>query len=540
VYISHAEMLEITGATSAKRGTCMKRPKFILPSLMVLSAFAFVTATASAQESCASLKALKITGVTISEAKAYAPPHTLGIPIPGSPFAKPHTLRVMGPLCRVVAYATPTEDSHIGFEVWMPAASAWNHKFEAVGNGGFIGAIDYDEMNAGFKLRFAVAATDTGHKGMDESWALGHPEKLIDWSYRAVHEMTVASKQIVKAYYGTPAKLAYWDGCSTGGKQGLTEAQKYPDDFDGIVAGAPANYITRLQAGSEYMSWVALKDGTSGPEYIPPSKYAAIHQAALGACDALDGVKDGVIEDPTRCHFNPKTIQCQGEGGDGCLTAPQVQTAQEIYAGAKFSDGKQIYPGLEPGSELGWRYMAGGPEPTSIGTGFFKYMVFDNPNWDFRSFNVDRDTRYADKKLGSIVNAIDPNLAAFEAHGGKLVMYHGWADQLIAPENSVNYYKSVVAKMGGLKKTQQFARLFMVPGMMHCQGGAGPSTFDALTAVEKWREDGVAPMKIIASKNVKGKVVETRPLCPYPTVAIYKGSGDTNDAANFACGNPKW
>jgi feruloyl esterase len=518
----------------------MKRTGFVLRASLITAALALLATAAAAQQSCERLKSLKIANVTIADVSSYSSSNPLVIPIPASPFAAAGNLRISMPLCRVTAYATPAEDSHITFEVWMPKASSWNAKFEAVGNGGFIGQIDYHEMKAGLTRDFAVAATDTGHTGADESWALGHPAKLVDWSYRAVHVMTVASKQIVKAYYGKPAKLAYWDGCSTGGKQGLTEAQKYPDDFDGIVAGAPANYITRLQAGSEYMSWVSLKDGTSAPEYIPPSKYPALHQAALDACDAKDGVKDGVIEDPLLCHFNPKTIECQGEGNNGCLTAPQVQTAQEIYAGAKFADGKQIYPGLEPGSELAWNYMAGGPEPTSIGTGFFKYMVFDNPNWDFRTFNADRDTRYADKKLGAIVNAIDPNLTAFDAHGGKLVMYHGWADQLIAPQNSVNYYKSVVAKMGGLKKTQQFARLFMVPGMMHCQGGAGPSTFDALTAVEKWREDGVAPMKIIASKNVKGKVVETRPLCPYPTVAIYKGSGDTNDAANFACGNPKW
>lgn len=518
----------------------MRRGTFLWGWSIVLACLAATAFTASAQESCQKLKSLKIANVTITEAQSYSPATPLVIPIPASPFAAAGRLTVLGPICRVRGYSAPTDDSHISFEVWMPISSRWNGKFEAVGNGGFIGQINYNEMNAGLKRNFAVAATDTGHTGADESWALGHPQKLIDWSYRAVHETTIASKQIVKAYYGTAAKYAYWDGCSTGGKQGLTEAQKYPEDFDGIVAGAAANYITRLQAGSEYMSWVALKDGTSGPEYIPPSKYPAIHQAALDACDALDGVKDGVIEDPTRCHFNPKVMECKGEGGNGCLTTAQVKTAQEIYAGAKFDNGKQVYPGLEPGSELGWQYMAGGPEPTSIGTGFFKYMVFNNPNWDFRTFNVDRDTRYADKELGAIVNAIDPNLSDFEAHGGKLVMYHGWADQLIAPENSVNYYRSVVAKMGGLKKTQQFARLFMVPGMMHCQGGAGPSTFDALTAVEKWREQGTAPMKIVASKVVKGKVVETRPLCPYPTVAIYKGSGDTNDAATFVCGMAKW
>lgn len=518
----------------------MKRAKLIAGASVLLAACLVAASGAWAQQSCESLKSLKITNVTIVAAEAYGPQHVLVVHIPSSPFAENHDMRISTPVCRVTAFATPTADSHIEIELWLPESAQWNGKFEAVGNGGFIGAVNYQELAAGFARGYSVAATDTGHEGADESWALGHPQKLIDWSYRAVHIMTVTSKQFVKAYYGRPAKLAYWDGCSTGGKQGLTEAQKYPEDFDGILAGAPANYITRLQAGSEYMSWVALKDGTSGPEYIPPSKYRVIHEAALAACDAMDGVKDGVIEDPPRCHFNPKTIECKGEGGSGCLTVPQVKTAQEIYAGAKFANGKQVYPGLEPGSELAWNYMAGGPEPTSIGTGFFKYMVFDNPNWDFRTFNADRDTRYADKKLGSIVNAIDPNLSAFEAHGGKLVMYHGWADQLIAPENSVNYYKSVVAAMGGATKTADFARLFMVPGMMHCQGGAGPSTFDGLAAVEKWREEGTPPAKIIASKSEKGKVVETRPLCPYPQAAIYKGSGDTNDAANFVCGIPKW
>jgi feruloyl esterase len=518
----------------------MKRSRFLLRPSILLAGIALFAVAASAQQICEKLKSLKIANVTITEANTYSPPNNLVIPIPASPFAAAGNLTISMPLCRVIAYATPAQDSHIGFEVWLPESSTWNGKFEAVGNGGFIGQLNYNEMNAGLKRKYAVAATDTGHTAVDESWALGHPAKLVDWSYRAVHVMTLASKQIVKAYYGKSARLAYWDGCSTGGKQGLTEAQKYPNDYDGIVAGAPANYITRLQAGSEYMSWVSLKDGTSAPEYIPPSKYPVLHQAALDACDAMDGVTDGVIEDPMRCHFNPKTVECKGADEPSCLTAPQVKTAREIYAGAKFADGSLIYPGLEPGSELAWNYMAGGPEPTSIGTGFFQYMAFDNPKWDFRTFNADRDTRYADKKLGSIVNAIDPNLSAFESHGGKLVMYHGWADQLIAPGNSVNYYDSVVAKMGGLKKTQQFARLFMVPGMMHCQGGAGPSTFDALTAVEKWREEGVAPMKIIASKIVKGKVVETRPLCPYPTVAIYKGTGSTNEAENFVCGNPKW
>lgn len=517
----------------------MKRVKFVWLAVLLVG-FALMAATASAQESCESLKSLKISGVTIASAETYGPQHVLAIPISASPFATARTLRVSTPICRVVAYATPTSDSHIGFEVWLPGIASWNKKFEGVGNGGFIGSIDYDEMEAGFDRGYAIAGTDTGHKGADESWALGHPQQLVDWAYRSAHLMTVASKQIVKAYYGTPAKLAYWNGCSTGGKQGLTEAQKYPDDYDAIVAGAPANYITHMQAATEYAAWYALKDGLNAPQYIPSSKLPMIHQAVLNACDALDSVKDGVIEDPMLCRFHPKSIECHGEDGPGCLTAAQVKTAQIVYDGANFSDGKQIFPGLERGTELDWKYMIGGPTPGPIADGFFHYMVFDNPNWDFRTFNVDRDTRYADKKVGAIVNAIDPNLKAFEAHGGKLLMYHGWADQFISPQNSINYYNSVAAKMGGAKKTQQFARLFMVPGMQHCRGGVGPTNFDPLSAVEKWREEGIAPAKMIASKSANGKVVETRPLCPYPQAAIYKGGGDTNNAANFVCGNPKW
>jgi feruloyl esterase len=279
----------------------------------------------------------------------------------------------------------------------------------------------------------------------------------------------------------------------------------------------------------------------NAPTHIPAGKFSVLHQAALDACDALDGVKDGVIEDPTRCHFHPKSIECNGPDGPDCLTSYQVKTAELVYAGAKYSDGKQIFPGLEPGSELGWTAMVAGPDPTSIGTGFLKYMVYGDANWDFRTFDVDRATRVADKKIGSVVNAIDPNLKAFEAHGGKLIMYHGWSDPLIAPMNSVNYYNSVVAAIGkGLEGTQNFYRLFMVPGMGHCQGGPGPNSMDGLTSLEQWREQGKPPDKIIASHQTKGVTDATRPLCPHPQVAIYKGSGDTNDAANFTCGTANW
>lgn len=513
----------------------------LAPSLFVLLLIAFAPRRAAAQQSCDSLTSLKIPNATITSATAVDPPPDLVIPIPASPIAPASNLTISTPFCRVVAFSAPTSDSHIAFEVWLPVTARWNGKFEAIGNGGFIGQIGYGALAAALNRGYAAAGTDTGHaSGNDESWALDHPEKLVDWSYRAVHEMTVDSKLIIQSFYGKPAKLAYWNGCSTGGKQGLTEAQRYPTDFDGIVAGAPANYITHLQAGGVYTSWVRLKDGENAPGFIPPAKFPVLHKAVLDACDAKDGVIDGVIEDPRRCHFDPKTIQCSGADSPDCLTAAQVKTAQLIYAGAKYNDGKQIFPGYEPGSEIAWALPTAGPVTNSIGVGFFKYMVFGDPNWDFRTFDVDRDTRTADQKLGSVVNAIDPNLKAFADHGGKIIMYHGWADQGIQPENSINYYESVVSAMGGQQKTQQFLRLFMAPGMQHCQGGAGPNVFDALTALEQWRENKTAPERIIATHSTSNAIDNTRPLCPYPQAAIYKGSGNTTDAANFVCGNPNW
>jgi feruloyl esterase len=507
--------------------------------VICLGLLASAPARLAAQQTCESLTSLSIPNAAVTSATAVDPPPDLAIDLPAGPAGPAAKLSVSNAFCRVIAFSAPTSDSHINFEVWLPVSVRWNGKFEAVGNGGFIGQIGYGALAAALNRGYAAASTDTGHaSGNDESWALGHPEKLIDWSYRAVHEMTVDSKLIIGAYYGKPAKLAYWNGCSTGGKQGLTEAQRYPSDFDAILAGAPANYITHLQAQSIYSSWVALKDGVNAPSYIPPAKYAMLHKAALDACDKNDGVLDGVIGNPRACNFDPKSMQCASLDAPTCLTAPQVKTAQMLYAGAKWNDGKQIFPGFEIGSELGWGGMAAGPGPISIGDGFFKYMVFGDPKWDFRTLDLERDTKSADEKLGSVVNAIDPNLKPFEDHGGKMIMYHGWSDQAIAPGNSVNYYESVVAAMGGVQKTQNFLRLFMVPGMTHCQGGAGPNTFDALTALERWRENGTAPDHMIAAHLTSSVIDNSRPLCPYPQVAQYKGSGNTTDAGNYTCANP--
>ena len=437
---------------------------------------------------------------------------------------------------RVAATSKPSSDSDMKFEVWMPLEN-WNGKFEGTGNGGWLGAIIYPALAEGLRRGYAVANTDTGHVSgvMDASWALGHPEKVIDFGYRAVHEMTVEGKAIVAAFYGKKPAYSYWVGCSSGGKQGLKEAQRFPDDYDGIVAGAPANYWTHLTAATVWVGLQALEDKAS---YIPKEKYAVIHKAVLEACDAIDGIKDGVIDDPRKCHFDPKVLECKGADGPSCLTAAQVETARKIYGPATAPDGTQFFPGLEPGSELVWGFMMGGPEPSRIGSDYYTYILHQDPHWNPRTLDFDKEVAEADQLDHGTINATNPDLSKFKAHGGKLIMYHGWADALIVPENSINYYESVVKVMGGARKTEDFFRLFMVPGMGHCGGGEGPCNFDALSALEKWVENGKAPNEIIASHLTEGHVDRTRPLCVYPRVARYKGTGSTDNAANFTCSLP--
>jgi len=516
--------------------------------LILLASIALTPVGAFAQESCESLASLKIPDVTLTMAKSIAPPPDFEIPsLPGK-YGTPPGQKTSIPFCRVAGFAAPTSDSHIAFEVWLPAAASWNGKYLGQGNPGFVGAISYGGLARAIANGYATASTDTGHADAEATgalppWAIGHPEKVADWGYRAIHYMTVAAKQIIESYYGKPPKLSFFSSCHEGGNQALTEAQKYPTDYDGIAAGDPAYDVAHLQAVSVYLSWVSLKDGTNAPGYIPPSKYPVIHRAVLDACDALDGVRDGFIEDPTRCHFDPETIRCPGkEDNASCLTASQVQTVKQVYAGAKFDDGTEIYPGLEPGSELDWGMMLGGPNPMAINTGFFQNVVFQDPQWDYHTFNVSRDTRLADQRVGAMVDMTDPNLGPFEEHGGKLLMYQSWQEAAIPPAGLLEYYKRVEAATGGAEKTRKFARLFMVPGQGMCSGFGvrGPGAWDALDVIEKWRETNVPPDKIITSHRVAGMVDRTHPVCPYPQAAIYKGSGDPYDAANFTCGIPKW
>lgn len=482
-------------------------------------------------ESCERLKSLSLSDTTIAEAELvpagpYRPPAQ-------GPAGAPQPPAIMLPAyCRVAGVLKPSPDSSIGVEVWLPTED-WNGKFLAVGGGGWVGSISYGAMATALQEHYATASTDTGHKGDggDASFAIGHPEKMVDFAYRAVHEMTVKSKAIINAFYGRASRLSYWAGCSTGGRQGLMEAQRYPEDFDGIIAGAPANYHIHLVAADMAAGIATLKNKES---FLTPGKYALLNQAVLAQCDARDGVKDGFLTDPRTCHFDPSALLCHVGAADNCLTAAQVEAAKKIYAPAKTKSGEVIFPGLEPGTELAWAPLTGGPAPLSLFQGTFM-VAHNDPNWDWHTFDLDRDTALADEKLG-FINAINPDLQAFKAHGGKLLLYHGWSDQLIAPQNTIKYYSSVLAKTGA--KQDNWLRLFMAPGMQHCAGGPGPNQINWLGALERWRESGSAPDQITSFHVTNNRVDMTRPLCPYPQVAQYKGVGSTNDAANFVCKAP--
>ena len=517
----------------------MKTGSISIGWMVLVACILAVAPSASAQQSCNDLVKEKLPKVTISSSVFMDDP--LGFPLPETPgiFGTPAGLEVSDSFCRVVGFIKPVPESHIGFEVWLPPAEKWNGKFLTTGNPAFEGAIKYQGLAASLAQGYATASTDTGHIDPGHKWGMGQPEKLIDWAYRAVHETTVVAKHLIEEFYGRAPRYSYFEGCHNGGRQGLAEAQRYPDDYDGILAGDPAFYLTHLQPGSEFLSWVALKGGVDAPGYISPSKYPVLNRAVLDVCDDLDGVKDGAIEDPTRCHFDPASIQCPGPEKESCLTAAQVHTARQLYAGATFVDGTQIYSGFEPGSELLWGAMIQGPEPLYINNDFFKYIVFENPEWDFRTFNLEVDTRRTDEHLGSLINSINPDLKAFEARGGKLIVYQSWNETWIPPRTITAYYNKVVETMGDSGETKNFFRLFVVPDMGMCPG-TFPGVFNAMDALRKWTEEGIAPHHIQASYMDGPRVYKTRPVCAYPKVAIYKGEGDPNEAENFNCGIPGW
>ncbi|ODU54685.1 MAG: hypothetical protein ABT04_02380 [Granulicella sp. SCN 62-9] len=507
-------------------------------SVLVLLLLAVPVFAEASPQSCRNLVSLQLPNTMIASAsivstESFTPPHFH------------HPIGNLPAFCRVTATTKPA----IRFEVWLPLHT-WNGKFQGVGNGGTAGSINYLAMSAALRRGYATASTDTGHvntppgNGFDSTWALGHPELVADFGYRGLHLTTVNGKQITEAFYGKGPAHSYYVGCSKGGQQGLMEAQRFPEDYDGLLVGDPANNWTRHYAGAHlWYSIATLKDPES---YIPASKVPLLANAVTVACDAIDGITDGVLDDPRQCHFDPAVLTCKaGQSSSSCFTPKQVKAIKDIWGGAHDSRGRLIYPGLVPGGEngsSGWSSWITGNKPFAAthwkaATGFFKDMVFEDPKYNALNFNYDKDMKTALDKTARSLDAVNPDLRPLQRRGGKMILYHGCSDPDISPLNTINYYNQVEATVG--KDTPQFLRLFMVPGMNHCGGGPGPTHFNGLTSLEEWVEDDIAPEKIIAFHTTEGEIDRTRPLCPYPQVAIYDGKGSTNDESNFACKMPR-
>src|SRR5216683_806594 len=537
----------------------MRRSVFAVFSAVLLG-FAVAARPAAAARSCETLTTLALPNNTTVTSATF---------VPAGPFVRPgSTAPVNVPaFCRVAGVSRPTSDSLIKFEVWMPAAG-WNGKLDHGGNGGYGGSLS---TPAGFMLTgllrgYATTGTDMGHDAAvtpGASFALGHPEKTADWGWRANHVTSGAAKEIIGAFYGLRPRLSYFTGCSDGGHEALMEAQRFPDDYDGIVAGASANFWTHQSAAWVWEARATLDDPASA---IPLSKLPMINAAAVAACP---GVVPTIIDDPTRCRFDPGSLLCAGADQPSCLTAAQVAAVGKIYAGPRNPrTGARIYPGLERGSEsaggslsagASWSALIAGPQ-TFLGGDFYKYMVFDDPSWDFHSLDFDHDIATADRAMAAVINSTSPDVGDFRALGGKLIMWHGWADPLVNSRNSIDYLRSVAASLGhhreeeeeeedehgAARATRGFLRLFMAPGMAHCAGGPGLNTFDTLTAIERWVEEGKAPKKLIASHTTLGfpdNVMSatpppgdfSRPLCPWPKTAHWTGRGSKTDASSFVC-----
>ncbi|HSN93065.1 MAG TPA: tannase/feruloyl esterase family alpha/beta hydrolase [Anaeromyxobacteraceae bacterium] len=471
------------------------------------------------------------------------------------------TLTNLPPFCRVQGLSRPTADSNITFEVWLPAET-WNGRFLSSGEGGYAGQLNYTRrgLDGGLdeilRRGYATASTDTGHVSTDTWWAIGHPERAIDYLYRAKHLVTVAAKGLVKAFYGRPAAHSYLNSCSNGGRQALMEVQRFPDDYDGVVVGAPWNFQSHSNAGFVWNAQALSAPGAS----ISPTKLPAINAAALAACDGDDGLVDGVIGDPPSCDFDPASLLCAGAETDACLTAPQLAALRAIYDGPTHPrTGERIFPGFAVGAERAWAGLVANLTASGLANGYFANLVFEDPAWDYRTFDFDGHMAYADMKVGLLGNAVDPDLTAARKRGVKIIQYHGWNEQTLQPAYSPEYYETVVESTGSLEKTQRFYRLFMVPGMTHCYFGPGATAFggvgqqippsrdprhDIQAALERWVEEGEPPETIVATKYVDDApatrtVLLQRPLCPYPLVPRYDGAGDPDDASSFRCVEPR-
>jgi feruloyl esterase len=498
--------------------------------------------------SCDALADLKIDKTSIDAAES----HPAGDYAPaGGP-----EIADLPAFCRVHGVVSPVEGSNVGFEVWLPEAE-WNGKIEMLGNGGYGSAMALPAMAEQLKRRYAVVSTDTGHKGDDPDFAAGHPQAIVDWAHRAVHVSIEAAKPLISAFYGQPARHAYFWGCSTGGQQALMEAQRYPKDFDGIIAGDPGNNRTHLNAG---FLWQFIKNHRSDDlsVIVPSEKLAAITDAVVQACHGKDGgaPSDAFLTDPETCAFNPNDLLCKGGDAPDCLTQEQVNALASMYRGAHDPKTReQISYGWPKGSENsgrvvktlpGWSLYWADPTRPDLPArlNFWKIWAFHDSDWDWRSFDFDVDMKTVDERLAPTINAVSPDLSAFRAAGGKLIQYHGLADPVVPSRESIDYYERVQAAEDSGKPPRadasaDFYRLFLAPGLYHCQGGPGPNVLDVQGALERWVEQGIAPDTIAATKYRDDKpsdgVEMSRALCPYPKRADYDGSGDPAKASSFSC-----
>jgi len=451
------------------------------------------------------------------------------------------------PSCRVKATASPVAGSRIGFEVWLPT-SGWNGKLQMYGNGGYSSAIPAAAMQKGLQAGYAVVGTDTGHTGDDPDFARGAPEAIVDWGHRAVHVSVVQAKRMVTAFYKAAPRYSYFDGCSTGGQQAFMEAQRYPADFDGIIAGHPGSNRTHLNAGFLWLFLANHPTGENDKPIIPASKLAMISRAAVAQCRSANGsegvgghASDAYLVDPLSCRFDPQVLRCQAGDKADCLTDPQLAALRRMYQGARNPrTGEQIYFGWPVGSEATWStYWADGRNPTQpMRVNFWRIWAFTD-SWDWWKFDFDKDMARVDAKLAPVVNAMDPNLEAFRRRGGKLIQYHGLADSTVPAAESISYFDRVMARYGEDEtRVGDFYRLFLAPGMAHCGGGPGPNAIALTGALENWVERGVAPAQLIAThvprRDEPAAPPMSRPLCPYPAIARYRG-GPANEAASFVC-----
>ncbi len=512
----------------------------MLPKAITSTGLIFVALSQSAlaATSCETLASLKLPDTTITLATEIA--SGAFVPADGGGRRGAAAFAALPAFCRVAGVIRPSSDSNIKFEVWMPL-EGWNERFQGVGNGGLAGTISYPAMAAALSGGYATASTDTGHAAEADgtaNWAMGSPDRIKDFGHRAVHEMTVKSKAVVAAYFGSQPRYSYWIGCSEGGRQGMGEAQRFPGDYDGIVAGAPVFGWTRTQTRNLGLQKIQREDPAA---FVPGSKLKVLHQEVMNQCDTRDGVKDGVITHPPACNIDWSKMICKAGDQPNCLTASQAKLMQADYAGSSNPrTGERLMFGHAVGFEIehGERTnFAETPSPNRLeASAFWRYFVFDDPKWDGAKFDFDKDVAFADQKVGGDMNNFDPNLRAFKARGGKLLHYHGWWDAQPTPYNSIDYHERVQKELGG--NVSDFYRLFMVPGMGHCGGGPGTDQFDKIATIRAWVEEGKAPNMIHAEHKTDGKVDSSRPLCPHPQVAKYKGSGSTDEAASFTCALP--